>query len=147
MKLKYFYTVVFLLVSFPVASEEKIEPSGFHNKLYGTWIAETVSGRAVTGACKKTFVTYKSDGKLESQSGENISYQSYEAIPKTDKWVIRAKVISSNNKPNCQGYSMKQMDTHDVPDLIVNIEGDRMLWYSDLNATLPFVTLLKKTTK
>ena len=107
------------------------------------WRAESVSGRPVSGACLEMYMEYKADGTLISHSGKNISHQMYVIVRKDNRWITRAKVVSSNNEPNCQGYTMEYMDNNDVSDLVTDIVDSRMLWFSSTTAKTPFATLIK----
>lgn len=117
----------------------------YRDKIVGVWIAESVDGRPISGECLDMYMEYKVDGTVESHSGRNISYQTYEILRKENRWITRAKVVSSNNEPNCQGYTMDQMDSNDVADLVTDIVGGRMLWFASTKDTEPFATLVKGT--
>lgn len=115
------YTKTLEIKKSELLGNEDVQLASFKKNLIGIWRAESVSGDPVTGACKDMYMLYKDDGTLESHSGENISYQEYELLRIEDRWITRSKVVSSNNKPNCQGFTMEYMDNNDIADLVIDI--------------------------
>ena len=127
-----------------IVQTEKVDSlAAFKAKLVDVWRVDSIGGEPIPASCLTSSIEYKSDGTIESYSGENKSLQKYEVLQKDGRWITRSKTISSNNKPNCQGYTMKHMDSNDVSDLVTNIVNGKMLWFSDTKEKAPFATLIR----
>ena len=118
-----FGALVLTFVGTGCASTRGVPQANPYEELLGTWRLEGQIAGALP--CEGgASLTFREDGTLFSQSGEQVIRGKYAAIIKAGGFLILTDPVSHNGKSNCQGYSGDFVIENNTPLLYLGIEGD-----------------------
>ncbi len=118
---------VFLLLVTSAAETGTVVPEA----LLGHWVVADSQASPLPESCRRLSLDFSADGTVAGSSGPELFAYKGKSVYRTagSGYEIHQYDLKFNDKPNCQGKSSDYVSSHFIPDIYVEVNGDRLRFY------------------